>query len=343
MKKIISLVALGLIGCQNTVQQAGTSANGAGDTTTFAVGDHYVIEGRTPVHPEGARVFLYLYKDRVYTPVDSTAIDAQGNFRFEGKTPQPLVYALQLNGSGPKAHLYLENAPVKLTLHPNWFFEFFRSSEEAQLFERYNRMNINHMLDLAKEIKEAPTSAHLAYFLARNAYKYDYETLVSLRKGLDTSLNENVYLKELDAAIAQLAKIQPGAEAPEIDIVDAQGKKVSLKDFRGKKLLIDFWASWCPDCRKTSPELVALYKEYKDKGLEILSVSMDENLDAWQAAIAKDQYTWPQALAQGLWQSNAAQTYALRWIPTLILLDENGKILKRAIHVEELKSAISGQ
>ena len=82
MKKIISLVALGLIGCQNTVQQAGTSANGAGDTTTFAVGDHYVIEGRTPVHPEGARVFLYLYKDRVYTPVDSTAIDAQGNFRF---------------------------------------------------------------------------------------------------------------------------------------------------------------------------------------------------------------------------------------------------------------------
>ena len=57
MKKIISLVALGLIGCQNTVQQAGTSANGAGDTTTFAVGDHYVIEGRTPVHPEGARVY----------------------------------------------------------------------------------------------------------------------------------------------------------------------------------------------------------------------------------------------------------------------------------------------
>ena len=156
-------------------------------------------------------------------------------------------------------------------------------------------------------------------------------------------MDNNPYIKELDLTLEQLSKIQPGAEAPEIDLVDAQGKKVSLKDFRGKKLLVDFWASWCPDCRKASPELVALYKEYKDKGLEILSVSMDENLDAWQAAITKDQYTWPQALAQGLWQSNAAQTYALRWIPTLILLDENGKILKRAIHVEELKSAISGQ
>ena len=341
MNKILYIVALSAlwVGCQNTAPAGNASTSG--DTSEkITIGDHYIIDGTAPVK-EGARIFLYQYKDRVYTPVDSTAIDAQGNFRFEGKTPQPLVYALQLNGSGPKAHLYLENAPVKLTLHPNWFFEFFRSSEEAQLFERYNRMNINHMLDLAKEIKEAPTSAHLAYFLARNAYKYDYETLVALRKGLDASLNENVYLKELDGAIAQLAKIQPGAEAPEIDIVDAQGKKVSLKDFRGKKLLIDFWASWCPDCRKASPELVALYKEYKDKGLEILSVSLDEDTNAWQAAISKDQYTWPQALAKGVWKSNAAQTYALRWIPTAILLDKDGKILKRTIHVGELKTMIN--
>ena len=202
-------------------------------------------------------------------------------------------------------------------------------------------MAIYNALDLNKEIKEAPTSPHLAYFLARNAYKYDYDTLVALRKSLDASLKDNPYLKELDAAIAQLAKIQPGAEAPEVDLVDAQGKKVSLKDFRGKKLLIDFWASWCPDCRKASPELVALYKEYKDKGLEILSVSLDEDTNAWQAAISKDQYTWPQALAKGVWKSNAAQTYALRWIPTAILLDKDGKILKRTIHIGELKTMIN--
>ena len=339
MKKLISLLALGLIGCQNTQQQAGTAAS---TTETAALaGDHYVIEGTTPVYPEGARIFLYRYKDRAYTPVDSTAIDAQGHFRFEGKTEEPLVYALRLNGSGTRAHLYLDNSPVELILNPNWNFEFLRSSDAAQLFERYNRMAIYNALDLNKEIKEAPTSPHLAYFLARNAYKYDYDTLVALRKGLDASLKDNPYLKELDAAIAQLAKIQPGAEAPEIDLVDGQGKKVSLKDFRGKKLLIDFWASWCPDCRKASPELVALYKEYKDKGLEILSVSLDEDTNAWQAAINKDQYTWPQVLAKGVWKSNAAQTYALRWIPTAILLDKDGKILKRTIHVEELKTMIN--
>jgi len=119
-------------------------------------------------------------------------------------------------------------------------------------------------------------------------------------------------------------------------LVDAQGKKVSLKDFRGKKLLVDFWASWCPDCRKASPELVALYKEQKDKGLEILSISLDEDTAAWQAAIAKDQYIWPQALAKGVWQSDAALTYALRWIPTYMLLDKDGKILSRGIQLQSV-------
>ena len=341
MKKLISLLALGLIGCQNTQQQAGTASTAPSASSSYEVGDHYVIEGTTPVYPEGARIFLYRYKDRIYTPVDSTAIDKDGHFRFEGKTDEPLVYALRLNGSGTRAHLYLDNSPVELILNPNWSFEYFRSSDAAQVFERYNRMAMNNALELPKEIKEAPTSPQIAYFLARHAYKYDYPTLVELRKILDPALNNNPYLKELDAAIAQLAKIQPGAEAPEVELFDAQGKKVSLKDFRGKKLLIDFWASWCPDCRKASPELVALYKEYKDKGLEILSVSLDEDLEAWQAAIRKDQYTWPQALAKGVWKSDAAQTYALRWIPTSILLDKDGKILARTIHVDELKKLIS--
>ena len=341
MKKLISLLALGLIGCQNTQQQAGGVSASTTDTNTYPVGDHYVIEGTTSAQPEGARVFLYQYKDRVYTPVDSTTIDSKGHFHFEGKTAEPLVYALRLNGSGKRAHLYLDNSLVELILNPDWDFEFFRSSDAAQLFERYNRMAINDALDLNKEIKEAPTSPQIAYFLARHAYKFDYPTLVALRKSLDPSLDNNPYLKELDGAIAQSAKIQPGAEAPEVDLVDVQGKKVSLKDFRGKKLLIDFWASWCPDCRKASPKLVALYKEYKDKGLEILSVSLDEDLEAWQAAISKDQYTWPQALAKGVWKSDAAQTYALRWIPTAILLDKDGKILKRTIHVEELKTMIN--
>ena len=338
MKKLISLLALGLIGCQNTQQQAGTAAS---TTETAALaGDHYVIEGTTPVYPEGARIFLYRYKDRAYTPIDSTAIDAQGHFHFEGKTAEPLVYALRLNGSGKRAHLYIENSPISLILNPDWNFEFLRSSDAAQLFERYNRMAINNALDLNKEIKEAPTSPHLAYFLARNAYRYDFPTLSALRKSLDKSLDNNPYIKELDLALEQLSKIQPGAEAPEIDLVDAQGKKVSLKDFRGKKLLVDFWASWCPDCRKASPELVALYKEQKDKGLEILSISLDEDTAAWQAAIAKDQYTWPQALAKGVWQSDAALTYALRWIPTYMLLDKDGKILSRGI---QLSSVISEQ
>ena len=94
MKKLISLLALGLIGCQNTQQQAGTASTAPSASSSYEVGDHYVIEGTTPVHPEGARIFLYRYKDRIYTPVDSTAIDKDGHFRFEGKTdPWCMHYA----------------------------------------------------------------------------------------------------------------------------------------------------------------------------------------------------------------------------------------------------------
>jgi thiol-disulfide isomerase and thioredoxin len=336
MNKILYIVALSAlwVGCQNTAPAGNASTSG--DTSEkITIGDHYIIDGTAPVK-EGARIFLYQYKDRVYTPVDSVALDSQGRFHFEGKTAEPLVYALRLNGSGKRAHLYIENSPISLILNPDWNFEFLRSSDGTQVFELYNRMALNNALDLPKEIKEAPASPQLAYFLARNAYRYDFPTLSALRKSLDKSLDNNPYIKELDLALEQLSKIQPGAEAPEIDLVDAQGKKVSLKDFRGKKLLVDFWASWCPDCRKASPELVALYKEQKDKGLEILSISLDEDTAAWQAAIAKDQYTWPQALAKGVWQSDAALTYALRWIPTYMLLDKDGKILARDIQLQSV-------
>ena len=301
-----------------------------------SLSDHYVIEGKAPVR-EGARVFLYEYKNRSYLPVDSTALDEQGYFRFEGKAETPYIYALRLNGTGGRAHLYLENTHISLELNPDWNFNYLHASEQGQLFERYNRMAAHDMLDLPKEIKEAPDSPALAYFLARRASLYEYPELLQMRKALDPSLNTNPYIQELDAFIDHLSKIQPGMEAPQVDLQDVQGRKISLRDFRGKKLLIDFWASWCPDCRQASPKLVQLYKTYKNKGVEFLSISLDDNLDQWQKAIKKDQLTWSQALAKGAWKSDAATTYALRWIPTSFLLDERGFIIARSIHVEDLE------
>ena len=116
MNKILYIVALSAlwVGCQNTAPAGNASTSG--DTSDkITIGDHYIIDGTAPVK-EGARIFLYQYKDRVYTPVDSVALDSQGRFHFEGKTAEPLVYALRLNGSGKRAHLYIENSPISLGL-----------------------------------------------------------------------------------------------------------------------------------------------------------------------------------------------------------------------------------
>ena len=150
MNKILYIVALSAlwVGCQNTAPAGNASTSG--DTSDkITIGDHYIIDGTAPVK-EGAHIFLYQYKDRVYTPVDSVALDSQGHFHFEGKTTEPLVYALRLNGSGKRAHLYIENSPISLILNPDWNFEFLRSSDGTQVFELYNRMALNNALDLLK-------------------------------------------------------------------------------------------------------------------------------------------------------------------------------------------------
>ncbi|MDO4229594.1 MAG: TlpA disulfide reductase family protein, partial [Capnocytophaga sp.] len=162
------------------------------------------------------------------------------------------------------------------------------------------------------------------------------DDLISLRNQISPDLLSNTYIEELDGAIAKLEKLQPGQPAPEIYMEDTDGKSFKLSDLKGKNVLIDFWASWCPDCRKESPNLVKIYNTYKDKNFTILGVSLDRNKDHWKEAIATDGLIWQQGFVEGAWKSEAAKTYALRWLPTSILIDSNGIIVARNIENQKL-------
>lgn len=112
---------------------------------------------------------------------------------------------------------------------------------------------------------------------------------------------------------------------------DVNNKPVSTKDFRGKYLLIDFWASWCGPCRAESPHLVQAYEEYRDKGFEILGVSLDDlkQRDAWLKAIADDKLTWTQVSDLKGWKNEASVMYGVRGIPSNFLIGPDGKIIAR--------------
>ena len=116
---------------------------------------------------------------------------------------------------------------------------------------------------------------------------------------------------------------------------------VSLKQSLGKVTLIDFWASWCPPCRKANPKLVTLYDKFHSKGFNILSVSLDDDATKWKEAIAKDKLTWTQISNLKVMEENPiVKQYGVKLIPTTFLLDASGKIVGIDLPQDELEAKI---
>ena len=160
-----------------------------------------------------------------------------------------------------------------------------------------------------------PASAVTPYFIVKDfAYKLNLEEMKALRAKLDASLDETMYVSQIDGFIKRMEDIQVGAVAPDFTLPDVDGNPVTLSGLRGKYVLIDFWASWCPDCRKENPNIVAAWNKYKDKNFTILGVSLDRKKEPWLAAIEKDQLAWTHVSDLKDWKSDAAVQYAIRWI-----------------------------
>lgn len=127
-----------------------------------------------------------------------------------------------------------------------------------------------------------------------------------------------------------------GAKAPEIALPSPKGDTIRLSSFQGKYVLVDFWASWCPPCRRDNPDLVAIYKQFRAKGFEIFQVSLDKTRDAWVTAIREDGCIWPNVSDLQYWNSSAAKTYNIDAIPASFLLDKDGTIISRNLRGQEL-------
>lgn len=119
----------------------------------------------------------------------------------------------------------------------------------------------------------------------------------------------------------------PGQPAPRFSLPDTQGKTVTPADFKGQYLLIDFWASWCRDCRKENPALVQLARKYSGRNLAVLGVSLDKERERWTDCIAKDSLFWTQVSDLSGWDSPAAKAYDIHWIPTSVLVGPDGNII----------------
>ena len=130
-----------------------------------------------------------------------------------------------------------------------------------------------------------------------------------------------------------------GTIAP--DLTDAEGNTISLEKYRGQYVVMDFWASWCPDCRKDMPQMKELYAQYSGKGVQFLGVSFDTTREALDNYLQKEAIAWPQVTElKKMKESKMAQAYHIKWIPSIYVIDPNGKVLLATVEIEKLKTLL---
>lgn len=181
------------------------------------------------------------------------------------------------------------------------------------------------------------------FYLNRYAYSYGLEDLKQMLAAFPAQYDDNETLNLVRANVKMQEETAVGEKFKDLKGLNPEGEEISLSDYagKGKIVLVDFWASWCPPCRKDMPLLVEAYAKYKDKGFEIVGVSLDKTHEDWTKGISELNITWPQMSDLKYWESEHAKLYAIRSIPYTVLIDGEGTIIEKKISGEELNAKLS--
>lgn len=335
--------------------------------------DGYVIKGNVEGMDAGWVSLFKSGEGKELVKIDSAKI-VKGKFEMKGKIDLPEFYTLRVNDNGGSVSFFAEKSTITMQMKADSVENASITGSKTQdaykdylkgtdVFEkRYQEImpaykEAKATGDMAKidpirekllaigadednytktYIKNNTKSVIAPYLASKKSYLYTFEEIQALNKQFDASLANSVYVQKLKNIENVLTTVQVGKQAPDFSAADPTGKSFSPANFKGKITLIDFWASWCPDCRKENPNVVAAYKKYAPKGFTVFGVSYDDNKEKWVEAIKKDGLNWTNVSELKKWDNATTKLYAIRSIPANVLIDKEGKIIGRDLFGDAL-------
>lgn len=330
---------------------------------------------------DGTLVILKKSDDSFQTvDVDSTFISA-GSFSFEGKAGQPELYFVYVEGLRGGIPIILENGEIQINAHKDSLqvveiggtpqndaysaylngareLSEIRASMNEDLRQAMMQQDSALIQSLRDEFFELQdkmvqfetdfttknTNALISLLIIDRMMEtgsLEPDKVTNLYNGLTETLKNSTIGKGVQGKLEGARLTELGAQAPDFSGPTPDGTTLSLKDAMGKVTLIDFWAGWCKPCRAENPNIVSVYKKYKDKGLKVLGVSLDRNPEEWKQAIADDGLEWNHISNIAYFNDAIAQLYNIRAIPASFVLDQNGVIIAKDLRGAELETKMA--
>lgn len=273
--------------------------------------------------------------------VFSATVENNQPFSLGPERIEPDVYILSFGET--KQAIYLTNREVTIkgfydSRNPGSSSLSFTGIDEFMELSKWVPTDLDPQKRTVKPEAKEQLEGNMYSALAYLADMTQYEANKMVLEWIPEKSRNTASAKWLAHRVDSLGKFAVGAQAYDFEFVDTEGKTVRLSDFRGRLVLVDFWASWCGPCRKSNPFMLALYEEFKDKGLEVVSVSVDVDEDAWLKAVKEDKLTWKYNVRD--LKGQAGSLYGITAIPCVLLLDDNNQILGRNLPKDELRRIV---